>query len=320
MNEAARERRSGYRRAPLSDQAKGILLMICAIALFTVLDALAKGIGQETNPVMALWARYAGQTVIVAVIVAPRLRRVLRTRYPKLQVLRSIFLLSATSCFFTGLTMIGLAEATAIMDLNPVIITLGAALILGERFGPRRAVGVVVSLIGALIVIRPGSEVFSYAALLPLAAALFYSGYALTTRFVGRDEDAWTSLLYSALLGAILFTALIPFFWEMPDLRTAGMMAVIGFCGAGSQLMLIRALMMAEASLIAPFAYVGLIFASLWGLLFFGEWPDLPTVIGMVVIAGAGLYVWHRETQLAGPSGSDTGGGAIRGREGNAGG
>ncbi|KKL76212.1 hypothetical protein LCGC14_2047150 [marine sediment metagenome] len=284
---------------PRTAEARGILMMIGAIAIFTVMDALAKGIGQRTDTVMALWSRYAGQTLVVLAMVAPRLKSVLRTRYPKLQFLRSIFLLCATTCFFFGLSMIGLAEATAIMDLNPVFITLGAALILGERFGARRAVGVGLSLIGALIIIRPGSDLFSYAALLPLAAAFFYSAYALTTRFVGRDEDAWTSLLYTALMGAVLLSLLVPFFWVRPDPTALLMMSLIGFCGAFSQLLLIRALMIAEASLIAPFAYAGLIFATLWGYLFFNEIPDLPTVIGMLIIAGSGVYVWYRETRVA---------------------
>lgn len=278
--------------------------MIATMFFFSVMDAMAKEVAHRTDTVMAIWARYAGQTVVVAILVAPRMKSVLKTRYPGLQLLRSVFLLIATTFFFFGFVIIGLANAAAIMSLNPVLITLGAALVLGERFGPRRAIGVGAALIGALIIIRPGSEVFSSAALLPLCAAVAYSGYALTTRFVGRDEDAWTSLLYTAAFGSIILTAVVPFFWVPPDLTAILLMLVLGSVGALGHFCLIRALMVAEASAIAPFTYFGLLFAIFWGMIVFGEYPDQYTYIGALVIVAAGHYVWYRETQLARKDGS----------------
>jgi len=281
----------------MSDDTRGIALMICAIVLFSCMDAMAKAMTQSIDPIQAIWARYTGQALVVAALIAPRAATVLRAKYPKLQFLRSLFLLGATVCFFNALARLGLAEATAIMNLNPVLITLGAALFLGEKLGIRRLTGITVALIGALIIIRPGSAVFTPAALLPLGAALCYSAYALTTRFVGRDEDVWTSLFYTAIVGALVTSALVPFHWTTPDTPTLAMMLVIGLFGAASQLLLIRALTLAEASLVAPFAYSGLIFATLWGLLLFGEVPDAMTLLGALVIVGAGLYVWRRERQ-----------------------
>ncbi|PRX29753.1 EamA domain-containing membrane protein RarD [Meinhardsimonia xiamenensis] len=281
------------------DNARGILLMIGAIFAFSLMDLLAKAIGQRADVVMALWARYAGQALVVLLLVAPRLASVARTRHPGLQLLRSVVLLGATISFFTGLTHIGLAEATAIMDVNPVLVTLGGALFLGERLGPRRLAAIALALLGALVIIRPGSAVFSPYAVLPLLAAIFYSAYALLTRLAGRDEDPWTSLLYTALFGAVVLSFAVPFFWVPPDAVTLALMAAIGLVGAAGQLMLIRALALAEAGTVAPFSYAGLVFAAIWGLVFFGEIPDMPTVIGAAIIAGAGLYVWYRETRAA---------------------
>ena len=281
---------------PASD-TRGILLMIAAVFFFTLMDVAGKGIAQQTDTVMALWARYVGQTVAVLLVVSPRLRRVLRTRYPWLQLLRSVFLLGATCAFFFGFVLIGLANATAIMNVNPVLITLGAALFLKERFGPRRAIGVIAALIGALIIIRPGSAVFSAAAALPLLAAVMYSAYALTTRFVGKGEDAWTSLLYTAAFGSVVLSLIVPWFWVTPDAGTVALMIVIGLFGAAAHYCLIHALMSAEAGTIAPFAYAGLIFATIWGMVFFGEFPDGATYLGALVIVTAGIYVWHRETK-----------------------
>ncbi len=281
-----------------SSTVQGILLIILTMFLFSVLDAMAKEVAHRTDTVMAIWARYAGQTVAVTFLVAPRIRKVLKTGYPKLQLLRSVLLLIATTCFFFGFVTIGLANAAAIMSLNPVLITLGAALILGERFGPRRALGVAVALIGALIIIRPGTEVFSAAAFLPLCAAVAYSGYALATRFVGRDEDAWTSLFYTAAFGAIILSLIVPFFWVRPDPLAAFLMMILGGVGALGHFCLIRAYMAAEASAIAPFSYVGLLFAIFWGMIIFAEYPDGFTYLGALLIAVAGVYVWYRETQV----------------------
>ena len=286
-------------KSGIGSAGQGILLMIATMFFFSLMDAMAKEIAHRTDTVMAIWARYAGQTVVVALLVAPRIKTVLKTGYPGLQLLRSIFLLLATTFFFFGFVIIGLANAAAIMSLNPVLITVGAAFILGERFGPRRAVGVGAALIGALIIIRPGSEVFSEAALLPLFAAIAYTGYALTTRFVGRDEDAWTSLLYTAVFGSVVLSVIVPFFWVPPDPTAIVLMLIVGSVGAFGHFCLIRALMVAEASAIAPFTYFGLLFAIFWGMIVFEEFPDIFTYAGALVIVLAGLYVWYRESQAA---------------------
>ena len=271
--------------------------MIGAIFCFTVMDATAKELSHRVGALQAVWARYAGQATMVFLIVLPRLGTVARTRYPLLQLARSVFLMFGTGFFFFGIANIGLAEATAIMDVNPVIITLGAALFLNEKIGPRRAFGIAASLIGALIVIRPGTGVFSVYALFPLVAAFSYSAYNLVTRYVGMNEDPWTSLLYTALFGAVILSCVIPFHWQPVDLFSAALMLNLAVFGTTSQLLLIRALSIGEAGMLAPFAYVGLIFATIWGMIFFGEIPDLWTVIGALVIVLSGIYVWHRETQ-----------------------
>lgn len=283
----------------LSPAAAGILLYILAVMTMTVMDGMAKALTRELPVVQVVWARYAGQTLIVTLIVLPRIHQVVRTKFPGLQFLRSLFLLAATSLFFFSVSRMGLAEATALMDINPVLITLGAALFLGEKIGLRRALGIAAAMVGALIIIRPGSEVFSPIALFPIAGAAFYAAFALATRFVGRGETVWTSLFYTALLGAVVLSVAVVPFWQAPSPRAVLLMLAIGFVAALGQFLLIRAFMLAEASLVAPFSYAGLLFASLWGVLFFDEWPDGPTILGAAIIVAAGLYVWHRETREA---------------------
>ena len=270
--------------------------MLGAVFLFTVMDAIAKQLTHEVGLIQTIWVRYTGQALLVFLIVLPRLREVAKSQYPKLQLLRSVVLMAATCLFFLSISKIGLAEATAIMDINPVLITLGAFLFLGEKIGPRRILGIIASMIGALIIIRPGTDVFTIYAVLPLVAAVCYTTYNLTTRFVGNRESPWTSLLYSALFGAVVFSCMVPFFWQPVSLFAAGLMVLLSLCGTFSQLFLIRALAIGEASLLAPFAYVGLIYATIWGLVFFGEFPDEWSIIGAIIIAISGFYVWYRDT------------------------
>jgi drug/metabolite transporter (DMT)-like permease len=283
--------------ARLSPTAQGIVLMLGAIFLFSTMDAMAKGLMARYEPLQVVWARYAGMMAVVALILAPRLGPLLRTRHLGLQLLRSAFLFAATFSFFTAISHMEIAAATAVMQVHPVILTLGAALLLREPLGPRRIFGIATALAGALIVIRPGADVFTWAALLPLLAGMFYASYALTTRFLGRDEPILTSFLYTAIIGTIAASVLTVPVWQTPDLPDAGLFVLLGAIGAAGQFLLIRSLTLAEAGAVAPFGYAGVVFATLWGYLTFDEVPDLWTMLGALVIVGAGVYVWHRETR-----------------------
>ncbi|MFM7443592.1 MAG: DMT family transporter [Tabrizicola sp.] len=282
--------------APLSQVTRGVALMILAIFLFTAMDATAKGLIARYPAPQVIWVRFVGQLVLVVLILRHHLGPVLRTRFPVLHFWRSASQFGATTFFFLSLPFIGLAEATAIADINPVLITLGAALFLGERLGPRRIAGVIVALIGALIVIRPGAGVFSWAAVLPLLCALSYATSALLTRKIGAQESVWASMVYAALFGTIVAGAALPFVWQpiaSGDLWQFGLIACLG---TGAQLCIIRSFSITEASIVAPFAYLGIVFATFWGAVLYDQWPDRWTVVGALVIVAAGLYVWHRET------------------------
>ena len=276
--------------------------MLLGIVLFTAMDALAKGLVARYPTPQVIWARFAGQAVLVMIILGPRrILPTLNSDYPVLHLLRSAFQLGATTLFFTSLGYIGLAEATALTDINPVFITLGAALFLGERLGPRRILGVVMAMIGALIVVRPGMGVFSPAALLPLGCAVCYAGASLLTRKLGQREGPWTSLLHAALFGAVIMACAMPFVWQPISGGDIAKFAALGVLGTAAQLCVIRSFSMAEASAVAPFAYIGIVFATVWGIVLYNEYPDQYTVLGALVIVAAGLYVWHRETSVKRP-------------------
>ena len=272
-----------------------ILLMIGAVFCFASMDATAKYLMKEIGPAQTIWARYTVQAILVTVLILPKINVYGRTKYPKLQFLRSVALMMATTLFFFAFSRLGLAEASAIFNISPVLITLGAFLFLREQIGPRRVIGILVSLLGALIIIRPGSGVFTIYAILPLGAAIFYSAYSLATRFVGTDESPWTSLFYSAIFGAICYSIYIVFNWNPMSNNALLLTLIIGLFGTAGHICLIRALTLGEASLVAPFIYTNLLFTTIWGLVLFGNFPDLWTIAGALIIVAAGIYVWARD-------------------------
>jgi drug/metabolite transporter (DMT)-like permease len=281
--------------------ARGILLMLVGVLLFTAMDAVVKGLVGGYPAIQVVWARFAGQFVIVTAILLARrdLGSALRTRFPALHLARSVFQFGTAGLYFAGLAYIGLAEAQALADISPVLITLGAALFLKEKLGPRRILGVLAAMAGALIIIRPGFGVFTPAALLPIGSAVCYAAFALITRRVGAHESAWTSMIYAAAFGTLASTVLLIPVWQPIAASDVPMFLLIGVLGSAAQLCLVRSFSMAEASVVAPFAYVGILFATGWGILLYDEWPDGWTILGALVIVLAGLYVWHRETQAA---------------------
>ena len=285
-------------RRPANAQTAGIALILAAILGFTMMDATAKHLTQTYHPAQVVWARFVGNLVIFALIFRGAMFPLMRTRRPGLQFSRALMQLGSVGLFFTSLQFIGLAEATAIMDLNPVLITLGAALFLGEAIGPRRLAGIAVALIGALIIIRPGMGVFQPAALLPLVGAFTYATGALLTRMARADSVA-TSVMWSAVVGSVLTSLVVPLVWQPIAMADLWAFALLGVFGTLSQYLLVRAFATAEAGVLAPFGYTGLIWAGLWGWLLFGQLPDAWTVAGATIIVAAGLYVWSREAHAA---------------------
>ncbi|NHF72127.1 DMT family transporter [Paracoccus xiamenensis] len=281
-----------------NDQTRGILILLLAIFLFTLMDATAKYLGQHYPVPQVVWARFMGNLVIVALYFRASFIPSLRSRQPGLQFARALTQLASASLFFTSLQYIGIAEATAIMDINPVLITLGAGLFLGERIGWRRILGIVAALIGAMIIIRPGMGVFHPAAVLPLIGAFTYAAGALLTRVVRTDSLA-TSVVWSVLVGSVATSLVVPFFWQPIQMEHLWAFVIIGLLGAVSQALIVYAFSLAEAGAIAPFGYTSLIWAALWGWMFWGVLPDQWTVLGAVIIVVAGLYIWSRENRTA---------------------
>lgn len=282
--------------ARMAPQAKGIALLLGALLLFALMDAAAKALGARYHTGQVVWARFSVNAVLLALVFRTSLTTQLKSRQPGLQFLRALTQILTVTLFFLSIRYIGLAEAAALTDINPVLITLGAALFLGEKLGVRRLAGIAVAFVGAMIILRPGAGVMHPAAILALAAAFTYSAGALLTRALRGDSVA-TSMLWSALVGTAVTSLALPFVWQPVAAADLWLFVGMGALGTIAQGLLIRAFALAEASALAPFGYMGLVFSSLWGFAFFGQLPDRWTVLGAVVIVAAGLYVWQRENR-----------------------
>src|SRR5262249_9873695 len=161
--------------------------------------------------------------------------------------------------------------------------------ILGERVTSSRWIAIVCGFVGVVVMLRPGSGVIQWAALLPLSTALFATVYHITTRFLHRVDNPLTTLCYIATLNTLLTSLLLPTRWPAPDAFAWVLLALLGVFGTCAHFLLIRAYSMASPALISPFTYTQLVTSMMFGIVLFGEFPDRWTLVGAAIIATCGL-------------------------------
>src|SRR6266852_676694 len=256
--------------------------MALAMALLPCLNASAKYLGRSYSTVEIVWARYAGHFAYMVVAFFPRRGLALfATSHPWIQVLRSALLLSATGVYFTALHYTDLPTAAIISFVSPFIMIALAALTLGETVGPRR--------LGA---VPPAS-------FLVLISAGCNALYQVLTRSLAARDSAETSNTYIAVVGFVLTTLLVPFFWQTPrSLLDILLFVGLGLFGGFGHYFIVKALEWGPASVIAPLNYGQLIGTVILGYVVFAEFPDLWTWLGAAVIIGSGLYIFYRERRL----------------------
>ena len=276
---------------------RGILLMVAAVGFFVSMDTIAKYLSRWYPVPLIVWARYvANLAVLLAFLAARGELRLLRTARPGLQFARGLLLALATLLFFTSLSVLPLADANAIGFAMPLFVAALAVPMLGERLEVPRLIAILAGLAGALIIVRPGSELFTPYALLPLGMAVCNALYQILTRKLAGVEPPLTSLVWGAIVGAVLLSAAAPFVWVSPQAAFHGALIVaIGVLASVGHFLLIKAYEFAGASLLAPFTYTALVWAMLSGWLVFGDLPDGTSLVGMGVIVLSGLYLANRQ-------------------------
>ena len=278
----------------LTAAQKGAALMVAGVFCMASMDVMAKTLGHSIPVAQIVWLRFVSQALVVGAGLLIARRALFTSAHTKLHMLRGLATTFSSYMFFLGIIYLPLADATALIQLGPVMVTLGAVLVLGETIGRRRILGIAAAFLGAMLIIRPGSSVMSPASIFPMLGAIGFTVYALATRFV-RSDGPWTALFLQGVFGTIFSSVLVPFFWQpIPIAEVPIVAALIGF-GILGHLLMIRAFAAAPAGDIAPYGYAGLLFAVIFGLVLFGETPDGFTLLGAVVIVTAGIYVWYRE-------------------------
>lgn len=284
---------TGRRDEPL----RGIFFICLAMALIACQEAMAKYLGQYLPMLQVIGARYFGHFLLMAAVLMPRHGLgVLRAKRPLVQVGRSVLLLIDTSLFFFSLTLIGLAEATAIFFTVPLLVVILSVVLLGEKPGPRRFLAVLTGLIGMLVITRPGSGVIGYGALLTLAAAFCVSLFNIITRKLADEDPIAVTMFYTALAGAVIMLLIVPFAWESPEgWRQWAALLTIGIAGGAAHSCIIASHFFAPASTVAPFMYSQIFWAVGFGFLLFGALPDRYTVLGGLIIIGSGIYLLQQQ-------------------------
>ena len=276
---------------------RAILLFLLAGLCLSSLDATAKYMVRDHALFLVVWARYVGQMLVVTPFALHRAGPGFwRTQRLGLQLLRSAFLLVATFCFFWGLRYLPLAEASAIVFLAPVFVVVLSGPLLSEEPGRARWVSVVTGFLGILILVRPGSAIFHPAALLLVVAALCNALFLVTTRKL-VEENPYTTLFYSALVGAVGLSLGLP--WAAteaaPGLRELPPFLLLGLLAGLGHWLVIGAYNLAPASLLTPLAYLQIIWATSYGYLIFGQLPDRWSGLGMTIVVCSGLWLALQE-------------------------
>jgi drug/metabolite transporter (DMT)-like permease len=280
-----------------SNIASGIAAAIFALTLFGMQDALTKFLVADYPVSQFLLVRFGVFALfsVAYVIRRPGLRTALRSRRPVVQALRAILLVADIVLFCIALRYLGLADFHAIYATTPLMVTLLVGPLLGEKVGWRRYSAVTVGFIGAMVIIRPGSGVFNWAAIVVLASGFCFALYSIATRLVSRDNSVETSTLYTACVSALLLAPAGVYQWRPLDTRGALMMAAISATGLLGHLLYIRALSLAPAVVLQPFTYLLLVWAAFYGIVLFGQFPDTWTILGAAIVVSSGLYVTWRE-------------------------
>jgi len=286
----------------------GIAFMIAGVFLVPMLDAFSKYLSDWLAPGQIALFRFAFQSVILMSILIARRELFWPGPLTGWLMLAGAFAAGAVICLIWAVSLLPLATAISIFFIEPLLLTLIAALVLGEKIGPRRLGAIAAGLIGAMIVIRPNWASFGPAVLLPVAAAFFFACYVttirgLSVRLAGLPMQAWSGTWATLIIAAVVLVGswgdmAIFRFEPMPDWAWV-YLAVMGAIAALAHMMFAMAFQRVEAGALAPFQYLEIVGATALGYLVFGDFPDALTWAGTALILAAGLYVFYRERQAA---------------------
>ena len=286
--------------------AAGIGLMVLGMFLFSINDALGKWLAASYTVAQILLFRSVSATVVlVPVLGRERLRQAMWMPRPWLECLRVLLATLETICFYAAVAVLPLADAVTYYLAGPIYVTLIAALFLGEKVGWRRWLAVLVGFGGVLLALQPTAGIFGWHALIAFAGSVVYALFLIVTRMLRGTDDTimatwqvWTALGFGAITA----------WWHwapIADPTDVGLLLLLGVVALGGIVCVNRALAYAPASVVVPYQYTLIVWAILFGYVFFGDLPAPLTLLGAAIIVAAGLFIYFRERKVAGEMSSD---------------
>lgn len=281
----------------MSDKTLGYIFALSAITLFSIQDGISKYLATYYPAVIVVMFRYWAFAAFAIIILlrSGRIRASLKSRRVGLQMIRSLLLVSQIVIMVVSFTEVGIAMSQAIIQGTPLLVTILAVPLLGERIGWQRILAVVFGLVGVLLIINPGAAGFDLALLLPIYGTVSFAFYSIITRAVGRYDSATTSVLYTSIVGAIAISFIGPYYWVPIELRHWGWMAAICATGATSHYFLIIAYDKLEAGEVQPLSYFQLVFGTIIAVTVFNEVLRWNMILGAIMVVSAGLFTIWRE-------------------------
>ena len=271
----------------------GVAFMLAAMAVLPGIDVIAKILGQEGLPILVLvWARMTFGAVLALPFALNQAREsgVLPDR-PLVHLLRAALLGASTFAFFYSLKTLPIADALAIFFVQPLVVTALSPLVLGETVGRRRWIAVAIGFVGTLIIIRPGLAPFVPGSLYALSAGTTLALYLLMTRRISGSAPAMVTTFRTNLMGALLTSALVPFFWQSPEPRQWLLLIALSAIANLGHYCIVRAYDYSEASLLAPLGYTEMVTSTLLGWVFFRNFPDAWTLLGVTILIACAIYI-----------------------------
>ncbi len=277
---------------------RGIALMLTATVGFSLMHALVRHVAADLDPIqIAFFRSFFGLVVFLPWMLGSGLES-LKTRRLPLHCLRAVMNVAAMFAFFTGLSLVPLAEVTALGFTAPIFAALLALFFLGERFRLRRWAAIAGAFLGTLVILRPGFQELALGQLLVLGSALLWAATLVVIKMLGRTESAVTITGYMNIMLSVLSLVPALLVWRWPSAESWGLLLLIGILGTLAQLGIAQALKEAEAGVVMPFDFLRLIWTAGLGYLFFAEIPDLFVWLGGALIFVSSSYLAYRESQI----------------------
>lgn len=272
----------------------GVAMVMAAVLLFAANDTVTKLLVAEYPVPLVAFMRYAVQLVLMTVLVAPRMgARILRTKRTGLVIVRGLCLVVSTLCMGLAFQRMPVPESVAIVFLAPMLVVLAAGPVLGEKVAAASWVAAIGGFAGVLLIVRPGGGLDFYGVIFVLISVSSSVVYYLLSRVLAHSESTVTMLFYTAVVGVVCFGAALPWSWSgpMPDFGTLLMFLSQGAAAGLGHYLFTAAHREATASLLAPVNYMQLLWVGLMSWLLFGHVPDGLTLVGMAIVALAGVAI-----------------------------